>query len=128
MGDFAGATLKYLRRHPVPRLTIAGGFGKLAKLAQGALDLHSDKSTVDIAALARLLRELGAPAAIVSAAAQASGAAEALSAATPAFVPVMADRVAALARGVALASLPGGTAVDVAIFDRAGMLIGRAGA
>src|SRR5919199_3696255 len=29
MGDFAGAVLKYLRRHPVPRLTIAGGIGKL---------------------------------------------------------------------------------------------------
>jgi len=26
MGDFAGATLKYLRRHPVARLTLAGGF------------------------------------------------------------------------------------------------------
>src|SRR5438552_2314385 len=33
MGDFVGGTLKYLRRHPVERLTIAGGFAKLAKLA-----------------------------------------------------------------------------------------------
>jgi diadenosine tetraphosphate (Ap4A) HIT family hydrolase len=41
MGDFAGAVLKYLRRHPVPRLTVAGGIGKLAKLADGHLDLHS---------------------------------------------------------------------------------------
>ena len=41
MGDFAGGTLKYLRRHPVPRLSLAGGFAKLAKLAQGQLDLHS---------------------------------------------------------------------------------------
>jgi len=30
MGDFAGAVLKYLKRHPVPRLTIAGGFAKLS--------------------------------------------------------------------------------------------------
>src|SRR5579859_2032423 len=37
MGDFVGGTLKYLRRHPVRRLTIAGGFAKLAKLAQGHL-------------------------------------------------------------------------------------------
>src|SRR4029077_9971928 len=41
MGDFAGGTLKYLRRHPVPRLTLAGGFAKLAKLAPGHLALHS---------------------------------------------------------------------------------------
>ena len=39
MGDFVGGTLKYLRTHPVPRLTIAGGFAKLAKLAAGHLDL-----------------------------------------------------------------------------------------
>nr|WP_244426416.1 cobalt-precorrin-5B (C(1))-methyltransferase [Rhizobium sp. PDO1-076] len=47
MGDFAGGLLKYLRVHPVPRLTIAGGFAKMAKLAQGALDLHSSRSQID---------------------------------------------------------------------------------
>ncbi len=52
MGDFAGGMLKYLARNPVPRLTIAGGFGKLTKLAQGAIDLHSGRSQVDFDALA----------------------------------------------------------------------------
>ena len=52
MGDFAGALLKYLRRHPVARLSLAGGFGKLSKLAAGHLDLHSDRAPVDIARLA----------------------------------------------------------------------------
>lgn len=54
MGDFAGGLLKYLRQHPVPRLTIAGGFAKLTKLAQGALDLHSSRSQVDLGFLAEL--------------------------------------------------------------------------
>ncbi|MBW3095741.1 cobalt-precorrin-5B (C(1))-methyltransferase [Pseudohoeflea coraliihabitans] len=52
MGDFAGGLLKYLRAHPVDRLTIAGGFAKLTKLAQGALDLHSGRSQVDMQWLA----------------------------------------------------------------------------
>ena len=52
MGDFAGGMLKYLREHPVPRLTVAGGFGKMIKLAQGALDLHSGRSQVDFSWLA----------------------------------------------------------------------------
>lgn len=52
MGDFAGGMLKYLRRHPVPRLTIGGGVAKMTKLAQGAGDLHSARSQVDFAALA----------------------------------------------------------------------------
>ncbi len=58
MGDFAGGTLKYLKRKPVPRVTLAGGFAKLAKLAQGHLDLHSSRSTVDVADLASELAVL----------------------------------------------------------------------
>ena len=54
MGDFAGGLLRYVRRHPVPRLTIAGGVAKLSKLAQGRLDLHSRRGSADMAALARL--------------------------------------------------------------------------
>ena len=37
MGDFVGGLLKYLRRHPVSRLTLAGGPAKMTKLAQGLL-------------------------------------------------------------------------------------------
>lgn len=58
MGDFAGGLLKYLREHPVPRVTIAGGFGKIVKLGQGALDLHSGRSQVDLAWLADLAPDL----------------------------------------------------------------------
>jgi cobalt-precorrin-5B (C1)-methyltransferase len=53
MGDFAGGLLKYVRSHPVPRITIGGGFGKMVKLAQGAMDLHSGRSQVDFKWLAQ---------------------------------------------------------------------------
>jgi cobalt-precorrin-5B (C1)-methyltransferase len=59
MGDFVAGTLKYLRRHPVPRLTIAGGFAKMVKLAQGHGDLHSARSQIDFAALGVLAAEAG---------------------------------------------------------------------
>ena len=65
MGDFAGGMLKYLRVNPLPALTLSGGFAKLAKLANGALDLHSGRSQVDMAFLAecveRLLQKNGEP-------------------------------------------------------------------
>ncbi|ALI54394.1 cobalt-precorrin-5B (C(1))-methyltransferase [Celeribacter marinus] len=48
MGDFAGGMLKYLAKHPVDHVTIGGGIGKLAKLAQGEMDLHSKRSQVDM--------------------------------------------------------------------------------
>ena len=37
MGDFVGGMLKYVKAHPVERVTIAGGFAKIVKLAQGAI-------------------------------------------------------------------------------------------
>lgn len=57
MGDFAGGMLKYLRRHPVEKVTIGGGIAKLTKLAQGAVDLHSGRSQVDFEMLAKALND-----------------------------------------------------------------------
>lgn len=60
MGDFVGGMLKYLRKNPVPRVTIAGGFAKICKLANGAMDLHSGRSQVDFIWLADVAKSLGA--------------------------------------------------------------------
>jgi cobalt-precorrin-5B (C1)-methyltransferase len=125
MGDFAGATLKHLRRHPVARLSIAGGFGKLSKLAAGEMDLHSARSRVDPALLAGLLAELGADRSLRVQALAAHSAAEVLRLAQAAGLP-LADQVAARARAAALAVLAGGTVVEVLVFDREGALLGRA--
>jgi len=78
MGDFAGGLLKYLRYHPVDKLTLAGGFAKFSKLAQGALDLHSARSSVDFAFLQDLLRDAGSPESLIAEAADANTAKEVL--------------------------------------------------
>jgi cobalt-precorrin-5B (C1)-methyltransferase len=126
MGDFAGGTLKYLRRHPVAHLTLAGGFAKLAKLAAGHLDLHSSRSRVDGAGLARLLAELGADPASVAAACASDSASEILEIAGDRR-GALAAAVARRAREVALATLSGDTAVEVAIVDRTGDFLARVG-
>src|SRR4051812_44640474 len=95
MGDFAGGLLKYLRRHPLPRLTIAGGFAKLTKLGQGALDLHSGRSQVDFDWLGERLAELGAAPDLIAAARAANTADAVLGLARGAGLP-LGDRVAAL--------------------------------
>jgi len=127
MGDFVGGTLKYLRTHPIPRVTIAGGFGKLVKLAQGQLDLHSRASRVDMADLARLAGAAGVDAQACNAIAGAAGAGEALVLAGPAG-GALAALVARNARATALAVLSGGVALDVVVFDRDGKLLGNSGA
>jgi len=126
MGDFAGAVLKYLRRHPVPRLTVAGGVGKLAKLADGHLDLHSGRSQVDLGFLAGLALSAGADGALADRVRGANTALEALRACEEAGVP-LGDLVAAGARRTAEGVLRGAdVAVDVVVIDRAGAIVGRA--
>lgn len=126
MGDFAGGMLKYLRRHPVPRLTIGGGFAKLTKLAQGNLDLHSGRSQVDFDWLATRLEVLGAGVELRDQVLNANTAMQVLELAM-AHQLDLANDVAALARAVALGVLNGSdVAVETLVFDRAGELIGRA--
>ena len=60
MGDFAGAVLKHLRKVPVTRLTICGGFGKISKLAAGNQSLHSKDSSINFNFLAKQAEKLGA--------------------------------------------------------------------
>ncbi|MCH6588098.1 MAG: cobalt-precorrin-5B (C(1))-methyltransferase [Proteobacteria bacterium] len=125
MGDFAGGLLKYLRRHPLPRLTLGGGFAKISKLAMGHLDLHSGRSQVDLDWLAGLLGELGAEAQLQDAVRGANTANQVLELARQAGLP-LADAVAQKARTTALDVLDGETEVEVLIFDRQGGLVGRA--
>lgn len=127
MGDFAGAVLKYVRRHPVERLTVCGGFAKLSKLAAGHLDLHSARSQVDKPFLAQLARRGGADEALAAEVAAANTGLAALQACQARNVP-LGDLVAVAARDEALTVLRGApVAVDVICIDRAGTVVGRSG-
>ncbi|MFT5182840.1 MAG: cobalt-precorrin-5B (C1)-methyltransferase [Alphaproteobacteria bacterium] len=127
MGDFAGGLLKYLRDHPVARLTVAGGFGKLSKLADGHLDLHSDHSQVDVSRLAGRLSPLGVDEKTIAAARNAPSAGAVLALAHECGVAAaLANAVALAAREVARATLAGATDVEIIVIARDGTILGRA--
>ncbi|MDJ0629146.1 MAG: cobalt-precorrin-5B (C(1))-methyltransferase [Rhodobacter sp.] len=112
MGDFAGGMLKYLRTHPVARLTVGGGIGKITKLAQGARDLHSSRSRIDFAELSRLFPGLGLD--------RANSALSVLETAGPDYPRAMAR----MAKNVVDQELEGtGTIVDIVVIDRAGRVL-----
>jgi cobalt-precorrin-5B (C1)-methyltransferase len=127
MGDFAGGMLKYLRAHPVPHLTIAGGFAKITKLAQGAMDLHSSRSQVDLNLLAEIAIENGLNQNLKPRIQSANTAQEALE--------IAAENAVDLARpiaGMALATcwdiLRGSPVkVEILITDRKGKILAREG-
>lgn len=115
MGDFAGGMLKYLAKNPVPRVTIGGGIGKMTKLAQGAVDLHSARSQVDFEGLADLMKD---PSLM-----DANTALDAYMRAGPPLAQAIAN--GALER---LEDRYKAIAFDVVIIDRAGAILARAGA
>ena len=116
MGDFAGGMLKYLARHPIERVTIAGGFGKLTKLAQGALDLHSRRSQVDFGRLGALAADLGGDGDRI---ARCNTAMEALG-----IHPDLATAIAGQAREAAQ-RVAGETRIEVVVVDREGRIAAR---
>lgn len=126
MGDFAGGLLKYLRAHPVPRLTIAGGFAKLAKLAQGALDLHSSRSQVDIRFLESLIEEHQLTQSLKNRIQSANTALEVYEITKENGIDI-ASAIAAGARRTALETLRGALVeVDIIVTDRTGTILAHA--
>ena len=117
MGDFAGGVLKYIRSHPVPRVTIGGGFGKMVKLAQGAMDLHSGRSQVDFSWLAQRVS--------VALRADVLGANTAQQVLEMAGTP-LAETVAGEALHQVTRVLEGSSVADVIIVSKAGQIIAHA--
>ncbi len=126
MGDFVGGMLKYLRRHPVPRVTVAGGVAKMTKLAQGLLDLHSKRGFIDLSWLADRAREAGASPDLHDLIVHCNTATQAFDMARQESVELGA-LVAEAARRTAAASLGRSEGLDVVLYDRSGVLVARAG-
>ena len=123
MGDFVGGLLKYLRAHPVPRVTVAGGPAKMTKLAQGLLDLHSKRGAVDLAALAQRVAEAGGAPPLVQAIAGAISALHAfeLAEAGGFDLPALIAEAAWFTAARALAGAP--TELEIVVVGRDGRIL-----
>ena len=127
MGDFIGGMLKYLRTHPVKKITIAGGVAKMTKLAQGMLDVHSKRGLADLDALAKLAMEAGGDDTLADAIRQANTVAHAFTMAGDTGIH-LGNIVAQNAWKTAAAALnKPDMALEILVFDRDGALKGRAG-
>ncbi|MFK5978951.1 MAG: cobalt-precorrin-5B (C(1))-methyltransferase [Rhizobiaceae bacterium] len=125
MGDFAGGLLKYLRANPIDKLTLAGGFAKFTKLAQGAMDLHSGRSQIDMDWLAEQAIEIGADMKIANEIRSANTALEALQIAEKAKLP-LPSHIALRARNTVktvLRTAP--VSVEILIISRTGEILAR---
>jgi cobalt-precorrin-5B (C1)-methyltransferase len=126
MGDFVGGMLKYLHRHPIGHVTVAGGVAKMSKLGHGLLDLHSRRGEVDLQWLAARATEAGGDAALGRRISQSNSAMEAFGHAQTAGIDLPAG-VARAAWRTAAPALGGGMLLEIVIFDRAGQLLAGSG-
>jgi cobalt-precorrin-5B (C1)-methyltransferase len=125
MGDFVGGMLKYMRRNPVANLTIAGGFAKMVKLGQGAIDLHSARSQVDFTALADLATACGYDHDMV---ANANSVLDVVQQGTPEMRVKLANAIAAAAQKTALGVIAGAAVnIEILVVARDGQILGTAG-
>jgi cobalt-precorrin-5B (C1)-methyltransferase len=125
MGDFVGGMLKYMRRNPVANLTIAGGFAKMVKLGQGAIDLHSARSQVDFVALADLAAPCGYDHDMV---ANANSVLDVIQQGAPEMRVKLANVIAAAAQKTALGVIAGAAVnIEILVVARDGQILGTAG-
>ena len=125
MGIFTGDSLRRCVERGVDLATIGGMIGKVAKLATGQMQTHVAGGGVDVAFLADLARDAGAPADLVAAIAAANTArhVEDLvdAAGFEGFYRHVADRTAEVCR----AHAGGRLAVEVILFDFSGRVLAR---
>ena len=125
MGDFVGGLLKYFRKKPIQKLTLGGGFGKITKLAQGHLDLHSKRSQVNFFNLASEIQKLGSSSKFCEQVKQANTASEVLSLSNKEGIPIakhIAEKAYLVARKVIKDT---DTKLNVLVIDRQGNLVGN---
>lgn len=125
MGDFVGAVLKYLKRAQVPKVSLCGGFGKISKLANGHLDLHSRASSIDFDHLARLAQNRGADDALANKIRNSNTSIEALKHCREQGVD-LAAAVCDAALMEARKRVPKVVELDIWVVDRQGRLVGSA--
>jgi len=125
MGDFVGAVLKYLKKVPVKKLSICGGFGKISKLANGNLDLHSKKSEIDFSQFSILATKEGAADSLLSSIQNANTSIEVLSLCNQNQID-LGSLICEQALVFVKTILPKEIEVEVWAIDRSGSCVGKA--
>ena len=129
MGDFVGALLKHIRARykqgqSVPeKLSICAGFGKLTKLAEGHMDLHSRASQINFDNLSKWVKQVGGDTEFLEKVESANTSVEVLKLCQQQGLG-LADLVCQLAREKIYEVVPKSVLVEVFAINRQGKIVG----
>lgn len=131
MGDFIGALVKHINSRfkqglNIPdQLTVSAGFGKLTKLADGHMDLHSRASSINFHRLKEWVQQLNGSEQLLAKVEQANTSIEVLNECNKDSLD-LARFVCEKARCILMARLPNTVEVEVLAINRKGEIIGEA--
>lgn len=125
MGDFVSFAMREAGRKGLRKATIVGMIGKLSKIADGKKMTHAAGSEVNMAMLADMLRELGAPATLIEQVACANTGRHALEIAIAHGFSQLADLVCQRAAHYCRSYAPRPLDTTVILTDFAGKPLGR---
>lgn len=126
MGDFVGFTLKQCKRLGIKTVSMVGMMGKLSKVAQGVMMVHSKGAPVDFSFLAAIAERAGASPELVAAVREANTASQVgemmLKAENRHFFEILCDHCCLSA----LREVGGGITVETSLYTMDGQLLGKA--
>jgi cobalt-precorrin-5B (C1)-methyltransferase len=125
MGIFTGDSLRRAVDRNVPRVTVCGMIGKVAKLAAGQMQTHVAGGGVDVAFLSELAREIGGSEALVTAIAAANTARHVEELVDSAGFPEFYQHVAARAAVCCNAHVGRRLELEVVLFDFDGKVLAQ---
>ncbi len=126
MGDFVGFALKEAKKVEMQKVTLVGMIGKLSKVAQGVMMVHSKSAAVDLAFLAHIAAAAGASSTVTSEVERANNATHASQiveeAGYPKFFSLLCQKICQQS----WQHVQGGMTIETILIKMKGDLLGRA--
>ncbi|MFB5266818.1 cobalt-precorrin-5B (C(1))-methyltransferase [Paenibacillus enshidis] len=126
MGDFVGFAVKHGKRLNMKKIILVGMPGKLSKVAQGVMMVHSKSAPVDFGFLAGIARDAGADPELVEAVAAANTASQVADLMTEAQCLKFFELLCGCACRHCLEHAAGGITVEMVLVTMKGQVLGKA--
>jgi cobalt-precorrin-5B (C1)-methyltransferase len=126
MGDFVGFAIKHGKRLGMKKIILVGMPGKLSKVAQGVMMVHSKSAPVDFGFLAEVAREAGVNESLAAAVAEANTATQVADMMTEANALSFFEKLCTYACQHCLEHAGGGIVVEMILVTMKGNVLGRA--
>lgn len=125
VGDYIGIGIRNSARQKIRLIHIVGMMGKLSKMADGKMMTHASKSEVNMAMLAQLAKEAGAPPATVSEVRQANTARHVYEICQKAGIDDLPDRICQRTEEMCTKFARSPVEIRVTMVDFSGNVIGK---